>query len=114
MRSNGDATKRLDARDAVLVDALGEELQVVAALVQQRREDVLQERLGQIGVGGQIGERDLRLDHPELGQVAAGVAVLGAEGRAEGVDLRQRQAVGLDVELAADGQERLLAEEVLG
>jgi hypothetical protein len=35
----------------------------------------------------QVGEGDLRLDHPELGEVAAGVRVLGAEGRAEGVDL---------------------------
>ena len=61
----------------------------------------------------QIGEGDLRLDHPELGEVAAGVRVLGAEGRAEGVDLGQRQAVGLDVELAGDGQEGLAAEEVL-
>ena len=73
----------------------------------------LRKRLREIGVGGQIGERDLGLDHPELGQVAAGVAVLGAERRAEGVDLRQRQAVGLDVQLAADGEERFLAEEVL-
>ena len=71
------------------------------------REDVLEERLGEVGVGGEIGERDLGLDHPELGEVAAGVAVLGAERRAERVDLRQRQAVGLDVELAADGEERL-------
>jgi len=29
----------------------------------------------------EIGESDLRLDHPELGEVAAGVRVLGAEGR---------------------------------
>ena len=62
----------------------------------------------------EIGERDLRLHHPELGQVPAGVAVLGAERRPERVDLRQRQAVGLDVQLAADGQKRFLAEEVLG
>jgi hypothetical protein len=45
--------------------------------------------------------------------VAAGVRVLGAEGRAEGVDLGQRQAIGLDVELARDRQERLTAEEIL-
>ena len=76
-------------------------------------EDVLEEALGQVGVGRQIGEGDLRLDHPELGQVAAGVAVLGPEGGPEGVDLAHRQAVGLDVQLPADGQEGLLAEEVL-
>jgi hypothetical protein len=60
----------------------------------------------------EVGEGDFRLDHPELGQVARGVAVLGAEGRAEGVDLAQREAVALDVELAGHGQEGFLAEEV--
>jgi hypothetical protein len=42
-----------------------------------------------------------------------GVAVLGAEGRAEGVDPAQRLAVGLDVELPRDGEVGLAAEEVL-
>ena len=67
----------------------------------------LEERLGAVGVVVEVGEGDLRLDHPELGQVARRVGVLGAEGRAEGVDLAQRQAVRLDVELAGDGEERL-------
>ena len=40
------------------------------------------------------------------------VRVLGAERRPEGVDPRERQAVGLDVELARDGEARRLAEEV--
>jgi hypothetical protein len=45
--------------------------------------------------------------------VAGGVRVLGAEGRPEGVDLGQREAVGLDIELARDRQERLAAKEIL-
>src|SRR5205085_11780008 len=45
--------------------------------------------------------------------MAAGVGVLGAKRRPEGVDLGEREAVGLHVELARDGQERLAAEEVL-
>ena len=73
----------------------------------------LSKRFGEVRVVGEVGEGDLRLDHPELGEVAAGVRVLGAEGRPEGVDLGQREAVGLDVELAGDGEERLAAEEVL-
>ena len=43
----------------------------------------------------------------------AGVRVLGPEGGPERVDARERQAVRLDVELARDGQEGGLAEEVL-
>ena len=55
---------------------------------------MLQQRLRQSRVVREIGERDLGLDHPELGEVAAGVRVLGAEGRPERVDLGQPQAVG--------------------
>jgi hypothetical protein len=45
--------------------------------------------------------------------VAAGVRVLGAEGRPKCVDLGQRQAVGLDIELSRDRQEGLAAKEIL-
>ena len=61
----------------------------------------------------EVGKRDLRLDHPELGEVAAGIRVLRAEGRPEGVDIGQCQAIGLDVELPRDRQERLAAKEIL-
>ncbi len=43
----------------------------------------------------------------------AGVGVLGAEGGAERIDLRQREAVRLDVQLSGDGEEGLAPEEVL-
>jgi hypothetical protein len=43
-----------------------------------------------------------RFDHPELSEVAAGVRVLGAESRGERTDLREREALGPDVELARD------------
>ena len=86
---------------------------VVASFVQHGTEDVFQKRLREIRVGGEIGECDLGLHHPELREMTAGVTVLGAKRRTERVDLRQRQAVRLDVELAADGEECLLAEEVL-
>ena len=71
------------------------------------RKMYLRRVLGEVGVVGEVGERDLRLDHPELGEVPAGVRVLGAERRPERVDLRQREAVRLDVELARHGEERL-------
>jgi hypothetical protein len=75
--------------------------------------NTLEEALGEVGVVVEVGEGDLRLDHPELGQVPRGVAVLGAEGRPERVHLAERQAVRLDVELPRDGEVGLLAEEVL-
>ncbi len=103
----------LQLGDHALLDALLEERHVVGALGEHRAEDVLEQRLGQRRVVRQVGERDLRLDHPELGEMPAGVGVLRAERRAEGVDLRQREAVALDVQLPRDGEERLAAEEVL-
>ena len=102
-----------ELREQPLLDALVEEREIVLPFLEQCLEDVLQEPFGQRRVVRKVGESDLRLDHPELGEVAAGVRVLGAERRAEGVDLGQREAVRLDVELPGDGQERLAAEEVL-
>ena len=62
----------------------------------------------------EVGEGDLGLHHPELGEVPGGVGVLGPERRAERVDLAHGQAVGLDVELARNREVGLPAEEVLG
>ena len=45
--------------------------------------------------------------------MAAGVRVLRAESRPEGVDLGERQAVRLDIKLPRNRQERLAAEEIL-
>eukprot|EP00965_Chrysotila_dentata_P011950 392802-Pleurochrysis_carterae.AAC.1 len=47
----------------------------------------------------QVAKGHLRLDHPELGQVASGVRLLGTEGWAEGVDVAQRARVRLRAQL---------------
>ena len=47
---------------------------------------------------------DLGLDHPELGEVAAGLGFFRAEGGAEAVDLAEGEGGGLDVELAGLGE----------
>ncbi len=59
------------------------------------------------------GEGHLGLDHPELDEVAAGLRLLGPEGRAEAVDLAEGHGRGLVVELAALAEVGLLV-EVLG
>ena len=53
------------------------------------------------------------LYHPELGQVAGSVGVLGPECRSECVDLAQGHRSELTLELTADGQVGVAAEEVL-
>ena len=76
------------------------------------REDAFQQPFGQFHVAPEVAKGHLRLDHPELGQVAGRVAVLGAEGRAEGVGLAQRAGERLGLELPADGQIGRPVEEV--
>ena len=108
MRTKRLVDDALQLRDHALLDALVEERHVVGRARRARASKMyLSRRSASVGVVGQVGEGDLGLDHPELGEVAAGVGVLRAERGPEGVDLRQRQAVGLDVELAGDGEERL-------
>ena len=107
---SGDET--LQTVDSVFVYALGEELHVIRTLFQYRLEDVLEHRFRQTSNIVQAREGDFRLQHPELRQVAAGVGVFGAEGWAEGVDFRQCAGIGLAVQLAGYGQERLFTKEV--
>ena len=71
-----------------------------------------EEVLGQLHQAVEIAVGDLGLDHPELGEMAAGLRFFRAEGRAEAVDLAQRQRRGLDVELAGLGEEGGIAEVV--
>ena len=104
--------QRLEPGDQPRLDALVEEGQIRGAVLQGVADQVAQELLGEGAVGGEVGESHLRLDHPELGGVATGVGVLGAEGRAEGVDVGKGGGEELPLELAGDGQPGLLAEEV--
>jgi hypothetical protein len=72
------------------VDALVEELEVFGTSPEHVLDDRFQKFLGQRHVAGEIAERHLRLDHPELGQVPGRVRVLGAEGGAERVHVGKR------------------------
>ena len=104
-----------DARgEQVLVHELGEELEVAGAVLLRVADEVFHELLGEVHVAVEVTERDLGLDHPELGGVAGGVGVFSAEGGAEGVDVAEGAGEDLGLELSGDGEEGLLAEEILG
>ncbi len=45
------------------------------------------EAFGEVHEAVELEEGDLGFDHPELGEVAAGLGFFGAEGGAEAVDL---------------------------
>ncbi len=61
----------------------------------------------------EVRVRHFRLDHPELGEVAARLRLLGAERRAEAVHAAERHRVRFVVELAALRQVRGLILEIL-
>ncbi len=75
-------------------------------------DDVGDEVFGEAHEVVEVGEGHFGLDHPELGEVAAGLGFFGAEGGAEGVDLAEGEGGALDVELAGLGEVGLVAEVV--
>ena len=99
--------------DQARLDPLVEEGQILGAVLQSVDYQVPQKVLGQGAVVRPIGKGHFRLDHPELAGVAAGVGVFGAEGGAEGIDVREGGGEELPLELAADGEPGLLPEKVL-
>ena len=103
----------LQPRDQLLIPHLVHELQILAAVLQRIADQVFEELLGQLHIVLQLVERHLRLDHPELGEVARRVGVLGTERGAEGVDPPQRQRAQLAFELARHGEVAGFAEEIL-
>ncbi len=93
-----------EALDEALVDKLVEHSEFIGAAVHDVADDVLEHVLGEVHIVGQVGKGDLGLDNPELGRVARGVGVLGAEGRAEGVHVAKGHGEVLGVELAGHGE----------
>mmetsp|Transcript_19201 Transcript_19201/g.67773 ORF Transcript_19201/g.67773 Transcript_19201/m.67773 type:complete len:606 (+) Transcript_19201:86-1903(+) len=113
----GDALKGrgddgLQPLDEPLLDALVEELEVGGAVVEAELRAELDVVLREVHVRLEVRERDLGLDHPELGEVAAGVAVLRAEGRAESVHVAHRHRERLHLQLPRHRHVGLPAEEV--
>jgi hypothetical protein len=78
---NGPGGADIPDLDSLHADACGpgNSYEMNQRLQLDRREGVFQQCLRQCRIVREVGERDLRLDHPELGEVAAGIRVLGAE-----------------------------------
>ena len=76
-------------------------------------DDVGEEGFGEVHEAVEIHVGDLGLDHPELGEVAAGLGFFGAEGGAEAVDAAERHGRRFDVELAGLGEVGLVVAEVV-
>ena len=75
---------------AQLLDVALQLRELRGAALEHALHEVRDEVLLEPHVVVRVVPRHLRLDHPELGEVAARLRLLGAEGRAEGVDLPER------------------------
>ena len=95
MRANGRVRLASVGRVAL------ERFELARAPFEHPADDLDDEAFGELDdvVERRVG--DLRLDHPELGEVAARLRFLRAERRPEAVDAAKRHRVGLVVELAA-------------
>jgi hypothetical protein len=86
--------------------------QIGAMIAQHPPHHIAHEILGHRDDFVQIRERDFRFDHPELGQVPAGLGFFRTERRAETVHLAVGHAGRLDIQLPGLGQRDRLAEIV--
>ena len=87
-------------------------LELRSAAFERAANDVTDECFLEVHVVVRVRERHLGLDHPELGQVTAGLRLLGPEGRPEAIDLAERRTGAFDIQLPGLRQERALAEVV--
>ena len=113
MRWNGRSTTKSSRASSSLSTNFAKNSRSSGAVLANVADEVFHDLLGQIHVALQIAEGHLRLDHPELVGVPRGVRVLRAEGRAEGVNLRQRAGEGFGLELAADREVGRPREKIL-
>ena len=61
----------------------------------------------------EIGKGHFRLDHPKFGQMARGVGVFCAEGRAKGIDVGEGAGQCFPFELSGDGEIGRFVEKIL-
>jgi hypothetical protein len=64
------ADNAFEFRDQPLLDPLVEKGEIFLSFAQQGLEGVFQQPFRQARIVREVGKRDLRLDHPELGEVA--------------------------------------------
>ena len=109
----GDPRIRFAGRQFELRRVALEHLQFLAPAIEHARHDIRDEILRQLHVFIEREVSDLRLDHPEFRQMAAGLGFLGAEGRTEAIDLAEGERTRLRIELAALRQISLALAEVV-
>ena len=104
----------VEAVQKALVNELVKEVHFLRRILQDITDDVLEHVFSELHVVREIRKAELGLDHPELRRMARSIGQFRTEGRTKSIDVAEGKGIGLDVELAADGQVDGLAEKVLG
>ena len=79
---------KLQARLHLFIDEFPEQAEIFSAIFQGVFGHGLDEFLAQVHIALEIAKGHLRFDHPEFSRVPGGVGILGAESRAEGINVR--------------------------
>src|ERR1035437_9049555 len=109
----GDARKRR-GNLLQLAEVAADRLQLGTPLLQASLDDEGNELLRQDHQIVKSGESNLRLDHPELGEMASRLRFLRAEGWPEAVDLAESHCRGFDIKLSRLRQVCLFVEVFQG
>ncbi len=80
-----------------------DDVQLGRAILEHALHDVGDEVFGEFHQAVEIAVGDFGLDHPELGEMAAGLRFFCAEGGPEAVDLAQRERRGLQYKAGRTG-----------
>ena len=99
--------------DQFLVVHLAQKFEIVLTVIERIANQIFEEILRQIHVLSDFVERDFRLYHPKLGQVARRIRILGAERRAERINRAQRHRTQFTFELSRYSEAGRFAEEIL-
>ncbi len=109
----GDARERgLDLFQ--LRNIAADSLQVGTALFEAALDDEADEVLGEFHDVVEFAVRDLGFDHPEFGEVTAGLGLFRAKRGSERIDLAQCHSGCFDIELAGLSEESLFLEVIDG
>mmetsp|Transcript_8910 Transcript_8910/g.13125 ORF Transcript_8910/g.13125 Transcript_8910/m.13125 type:complete len:286 (-) Transcript_8910:1004-1861(-) len=90
------------------------EFQIIRAYFKRVLDTVFQIIFSKINIPRQVCKSNLWLDHPEFAQVPSGMRVFGTKGGAKCVNIGQRAAMRLHIELTTDSKICSATKEIIG
>ena len=104
---------RFESFNKVLIIHFCKEFNIIGSMLESIAYAIFDEILCQLHIVVDVVERNLRLNHPELRQVARSVGILGAERRSERIDCAESRCSKLALKLSGNSKAGRLSEEIL-